>query len=100
MHITDHAYKRARERMGLKPRALRSLAQKALTDGITHSRAKGVLNNYLSAIYLKYENCNNMRIYGHYIYLFQSDVLITIYHLPNKFKKYADQLARKQYKKR
>lgn len=86
--ITKHAYERAKERLRWKHKVLDKMAEKAYLDGIKHKDTKGSLMKYLTKLWFKYKHCNNVRIYGENIYFFSDNVLITIYQLPNTFKKY------------
>ncbi|MDP1810580.1 MAG: hypothetical protein Q8K66_04165 [Sediminibacterium sp.] len=86
--ITEHAFNRAKERLGLNQQAFKKIAVKAYISGKAHDKAKGQLRDYISELYLRYKNANNIRIYGEVVYLFCNSVLITLYHLPNDLKKY------------
>ena len=44
VHITDHAYERAKERLSWKTSVLEKMAEKAYNDGICHKDTKGSLN--------------------------------------------------------
>jgi hypothetical protein len=85
--ITEHAYTRAKERLSLSRKAIDRLAKKAFIDGRKHSDTTGQLNKYLTKIYLQDRIANNIRLYGEYIYLFRSLTLITVYQLPEWFRK-------------
>lgn len=80
--ITNHVYIRAKERCGLKHKSLDRIALKAFNNGKVHNDYKGRAKSYLDKVYLMYENINNMRIYGEYIFLFNYNVLITVYLIP------------------
>ncbi len=84
--ITEHAFDRAKERLGLNRRATERMALKAFVAGKKHAQCKGQLKKYIDGIYLQYENCNNVRLYGEALYLFHNNKLITIYNLPNELK--------------
>lgn len=84
--ITDHAFQRAKERLGFDRRAAERISLKAYVAGKKHAQCKGRLKRYLDALYLQYHNANNMRVYGEAVYLFCGNKLITIYNLPNEYK--------------
>jgi RNA:NAD 2'-phosphotransferase (TPT1/KptA family) len=88
MFITRHAYKRGKQRLGLKRKALQRMAKKALKKGDSHRDAKGAFKRYLDSVYYSHRNANNLKVYGHHIYLFRDATLITIYHVPTKFIKH------------
>lgn len=88
MIITRHAYKRGKERLGLNRKAIKRMVRKALKEGENHKDAKGAFKRYLDSVYFSHRNANNLKVYGHHIYLFRDSTLITIYHVPSKFIKH------------
>lgn len=90
MIITNHAYERAKERLGWTQKVLEKMSSKALSEGIRHSDTKGRLNKYITATYFSYKTANNIRIYGENVYLFDKDVLITVYQLPNNLRSHGN----------
>lgn len=94
--ITKHGVKRTKERVGLSKKIADKNAQKALDLGVKHSETKGSLKKFMDALYLKYKNSNNTRIYNRKVYLFHGRVLITIINLPNKFSAAADKIQKRK----
>lgn len=86
--ITDHAYKKAKERLSWKSKVLDKMAQKAFDEGIHHKDTKGTLNKYITKLWFRYKSCNNVRIYGENIYFFCGQKLITLYRLDRKLIKH------------
>lgn len=99
VYVTDHAAKRSKERLGLPKRVATKNAERALHYGIKHSETKGALRRYLNAVYLKRETANNIRIYSNNVYIFHNEMLITIYPLPNEYKRTAERLWKELRKK-
>ena len=87
INISDHAYLRAKQRLGLKNKSFKKLAEKAFISGVTHSELKGQPKKYVSWLYLRNRTANNIRIYGEVIFLFSKNNLITVYKLPNRLSK-------------
>lgn len=87
MILTHHSIERGQERAGLCPEAFHKLAGKAFHEGIRHKDTAGALHRYLTALYKAERKANNIRIYGEFVYLFCGEVLVTVLHLPNEFKK-------------
>ena len=85
---TDHAYERAKERLGWKRKVLDKMMEKAFFEGIQHKDTKGSLNRYITKLWFDYKFCNNVRIYGENIYFFKDSKLITLYRLDNKMVKH------------
>lgn len=85
---TDHAYTRAKERLGWKKRVLEKMMRKAFDQGVKHSQTKGRLRKYLNQLWLDYRTCNNVRIYGENIFFFKNNLLITVYRLDNRYIKH------------
>lgn len=86
--ITDHAYERAKERIGWKPKVLDKMAEKAFLEGKKHKDTKGALMRYLTKLWFSYKHCNNVRIYGENVFFFCDNILITLYQLPNNLRKH------------
>lgn len=83
--ITDHAYDRAKERFSLSAKSLDRMAPKALRQGIGISDCKGELKKYIGSLQ---KEAAQVRIYGEVIYLFYDNKLITVYKVPNEFKRH------------
>jgi len=91
-YVTDHAAKRSKECVGLPKRVTGKNAERALHDGIKHGETRGALRRYLDALYLKRKTANNIRVYCNNVYIFHDEILITIFPLPQKYRKTADRL--------
>lgn len=87
IHITDHAYQRAKERLSWGKETIERMAKKAYFEGIRHKDTKGKLNKYITSLWSERKTANNIRIYGENIYLFSRNVLLTVYHLDAKMRK-------------
>lgn len=94
IYVTDHAAKRAKQRLGLPKRVVCKNAERALHKGIKHENTRGALRRYLDGLYLKRETANNIRIYCNSVYIFHNEMLITIFPLPQEFRKTAEKLKR------
>ena len=96
MEVTRHAHKRLRKRVGVPKSAVQSNARKALEFGITHAETTGGQHRYLDYLWHQHETANNMRVYCGYVYLFCDDTLVTVFPLPEKFRKRARDLKEKK----
>lgn len=96
MRITRHAEKRTRLRLGLPKRSVTKNAENALRYGLTHKDTTGSFNRYITGLYLKHGNGNNIRIYCNTVYIFSGDKLITLFPLPQRYKKIAKSLTEKR----
>lgn len=85
--ISDHAYDRGKDRLGLSRTAFQQKAIKAFKEGICHSEVAGNLKRFIDKTYLKEGNANNIRILNHFIFIFRKNILITVYQVPNNLKK-------------
>lgn len=82
--------------MGLALAPFQKVAAKAFQDGITHNEATGPLKRYMSKLYMAQRVCNNIRIYGEFVFLFKEDCLITVWGLPNELKPIAAKIREKK----
>ena len=85
--VTDHAARRTKERLGLPKKLSHKNAENALRYGIRHSDTSGSLNRYISALYWKHETANNVRIYCNNVYIFHGESILTIFPLPQNYRK-------------
>jgi len=85
--ITDHAFDKIKERMGFKKKVAIKMTKMAIEKGLSHKDTKGRLNKYITSLWGYNKNANNIKIYGHYIFIFSGNTLITVYLLPNNLKK-------------
>ena len=83
--LTRHGSQRVQERIGATSNAAYRNVKHAFRDGITHKETFGALHCWMSGKYLSNRVATNMRIYRGYLYVFKSDVLITVYPLSGVF---------------
>lgn len=82
MIVTNHANERLKERCGLKKKTKEHMVEKAFTKGYSHSQTKGRLNKWVTSLYFKNRNANNIRLYGDKAYIFCGEVLVTVIQIP------------------
>ena len=87
MNVTNHASKRIKERCGLPKKAVDRNAMIALEKGLTHKDCTGSLKKYVDYLILSHKKGANIHLYGNHVYIFKSDILITVLQLPNSHKK-------------
>lgn len=90
VNVTRHADKRIRKRNGLPRSAVEKNAANALVYGITRTESNGALHRYMDALWHKYRNGDNARVYNGSVYIFDSETLITVFPLPPKYRKTAE----------
>ena len=95
-HVTDHAARRTKERLGISKRISEKNADKALRMGIRHSDTSDSLHRYISSLHWKQQTANNVRIYCGNVYIFHDETLITVFPLPQKYRKTADRLRKEK----
>lgn len=88
MIITNHAYDRFKERLGLNKKAANRMAEKAYKLGIRHNETSGQLFKYISKIcYKSMVKGSEIVLYGDVVYCFKYDdyeiKLCTVYKIPN-----------------
>ncbi len=96
MKISDHAKQRMKERCGFNKKSQERMAKRALEQGITHKQTKGRLNKWVTSLYFKNRNANNIRIYGDNAYIFCGDTLVTVIPVPPSLKKDLDRMIKKK----
>lgn len=86
--ITKHAYKRAKERMGINKNALNRIAVKAFHRGLKYSDVNGKIKEVFEILYNTEKTANNVRIYGEFIFIFADNRLLTVVQVNNEYKNY------------
>lgn len=94
--MTNHAYLRSKERIGLPKSAIERDANRALECGLKHSDTTGSLKKYMDSLYFTEKKSNNTRIWNGNVYLFHNNTLITVLPLPQKYRKIAIERAKKK----
>ena len=92
IRITDHAFDRIKERLGLSKKAAQRIALKAYAEGIQHEQTTGALRRYLDKIYISHGKSSGTRIYGEHLWLFREQTLLTVLYLPTELKRSAKSL--------
>ena len=86
--ISDHAYKRARQRISWSRNALNRMTVMAYTCGIRRHELKGMLKHYTDDLMQGYSKRPEIRIYGEFIYIFRNQTLVTLYQVPCELRKH------------
>ena len=85
--ISNHAYKRARQRISWSRNALNRMTVLAYTCCIRRYQLKGKLKYFTNDLMFGYEKQSNIRIYGEVIYIFRHQTLVTLYQIPSDLRK-------------
>lgn len=81
---------RMRERCGLNKKAIERMANKAYIYGKEHRQTKGKLNKWITSVYFNSTTGSEFRIYGDFLYIFNNDILVTVFRVPNNLLKNMD----------
>ena len=100
--LTNHAYDRMKERVGVGRKAAERLVFKAYEGGIGKDKARGSLYRYI--ICETRRECyggTDVKIYGEMVYCFMdtsdgATILVTVFCIPGSLKKQALGAQRKQ----
>lgn len=76
-----------KERCGFNRKAQDRMAQKAFNEGITHKQTKGRLHKWVTSLFFKNFNANNIRLFGDFAFIFCGETLVTVIPIPNNIKK-------------
>lgn len=96
MNISQHAHKRMKERCGFNKKSQERMARKAFDEGITHKQTKGRLNKWITSLFFKNCNANNIRIYGDMAYIFAEETLVTVIPVPVSLRKDLDKMVERR----
>ena len=98
MNISEHAKQRMKERCGYNKKTQDRMAQKAFENGIPHSQTKGNLNKWITSLYFKNKNANNIKLYGEQAYIFCNETLVTVIPVPVNLKKNLKSMIKRKEK--
>lgn len=85
--LTDHARSRYKSRTSVSKSRMEKDAQKALENGVRFDETSGGLRRYIDALHWTNPKVNNIRIYCGRVYIFSGSVLITVFDLPEKYRR-------------
>lgn len=93
MEITDHGYKRLKERCGWNKKAADRMIPRVWEDGKGYDQCKSKLQKYIGYFYKRskreHEKKNSViKIYGNQIFIFSLKKLITVWNIPPELVKY------------
>lgn len=94
MKISIHARQRMKERCGFNRKAQERMAEKAFIEGITHKQTKGRLHKWVTSLFFKNTNANNIRLFGDNAFIFCGETLVTVIPVPGNLKKDFDKMIR------
>lgn len=88
VHVSKHAEKRIRKRLGIPKSAVCKEVERAFYGGVTYSQSKGQLRQYFTKIFRKSRSQPLIRVYNHYAWVFtkvdkSEYLLMTTYNIPS-----------------
>lgn len=84
-----------KERCGFNRKAQDRMAEKAFNEEITHKQTKGGLHKWVTSLFFKNCNANNIRLYGDNAFIFCGETLVTVIPIPSNLKKDFREMIRK-----
>lgn len=85
--ITDHAMSRYKERTSISKSRIIKDAEQAWNNGVSFEEASGSLRRYIDSQHFGSKMSGLVRIWNGRVYVFKNDTLITIFDLPEKYKR-------------
>mgnify|MGYP006323525025 FL=1 len=91
VRLTEHAYKRMKERLGYNRKTAERIAKRAIQCGVESGKSSGQLDKYI--IHNEISEDRNVFVFGEAVYVYSKHedarVLITVLHLPQALKNQA-----------
>ena len=94
MRTTKHGEDRIRKRVGINKKAVKRLQDIALTKGVTHKDCIGSLHRYVTFLWHQNKAATNIRLYADYVWIFTDLSLVTVFPMPNKYKRHASNIQK------
>lgn len=85
-----------KERCGFNRKAQGRMAEKAFYEGITHKQTKSRLHKWVTSLFFKNCNANNIRLYGDNAYIFCDETLVTVIPIPNDLRKDFEKMVKRK----
>lgn len=82
---SNHAIKRAKERLSWNANTLNRMLKKAMSNGIARKNTTGQLRKFLDSKCIP--NKSNAFVYGDVAYFYKGETLATIYQIPKELNK-------------
>lgn len=76
-----------KERCGFNRKAQERMAERAFNEGITHKQTKGRMHKWVTSLFFKNCNANNIRLLGEFAYVFCGETLVTVIPIPIDLRK-------------
>lgn len=87
MKISNHARQRMKERCGFNRKAQERMAERAFNEGITHKQTKGRMHKWVTSLFFRNCNANNIRLFEGFAYVFCGETLVTVIQIPIDLRK-------------
>lgn len=87
VYITEHGDQRARQRLGIPRKAVPRMAARALQQGKRLSDFRASLRCRLEAIISTLHPNGDPRIYGEFVWIYESERLVTLWLLPQEIRR-------------
>lgn len=97
IQISRHAEKRLRERNGLNKKSMQRITERAFNEGLGYKNTTGSLKKWMISLKDKRNNVDKIMVYGHQVYLFAGNILVTVFDVPGSLRKSIDQTKEKLY---
>lgn len=101
MRISRHGEKRLKERAGLSRKSVERMVPKALVDGVPSYDCIGGLRRYLDSKRMRddFRLHHKIIVYNYFVFIFDGTTLVTVMHLPHRFRGAYDGLKKKKLNK-
>ena len=84
IYISEHSFKRLKERVGWNRKTAKRMMKRVYEQGIRPDDLKGYQSIWISQRADKFRDFDEIVLYGMHAYLFRERVLITVFHIPSR----------------
>lgn len=84
--VSHHALRRGKERLGLNRKAMIRHTHKVIADGLCFADFQGDFSAYLAERIHEELEYGDVRVYGHHIYIFSENNLVTVLTVPLEYR--------------
>lgn len=85
-----------KERCGFNRKAQERMAEKAFNEGITHKQTKGRLHKWVTSLFFKNTNANNIILFGDNAFIFCGETLVMVIPIPVNLRKDFEKMIKRK----
>ncbi len=84
LYISEHAFQRAKERLGWNKKTMIRMMKKVYDEGIADKDVKGALAPWIKSRMARYDSGERSILYGNMLFVLSRNMVVTVVNVPTK----------------